>query len=133
MQDAQVYVCDVSVACVGTWEVPAKPNRNPRWKAETWARKENDWSNQRLEAYDKWDNLKEERLRVIRNIVGNYQAEILKNVDSGDAEALTLPDSFTLRLRIPVKGLRDLLLNYPISSRSWNQTTSRRHNKPLAN
>lgn len=113
MQDAQIYVCDVSVACVGTWEVPSKPKRNPRWKPETWAKKENDWSNKRLEAYDKWDELKDERLRVIRNIVGHYQAEILRNVDNGDADALALPDSFTLRLKISVKGLRDLVLNYP--------------------
>lgn len=113
MQDAQIYVCDVSVACVGTWEVPPKPNRNPRWKAETWARKENEWSNKRLDAYDKWDALKDERLDVIRNIIGHYQAAILKNVDNGDADAITLPDSFTLRIRISVKGLKDLILNYP--------------------
>ncbi len=35
------------------------------------------------------------------------------DVDDIHAEALTLPDSFTLRLRISGKGLRDLVLNYP--------------------
>lgn len=113
MQDAQTYICDVSVACVGTGEVPRKPNRNPRWKAETWAKKENEWSSKRLEAYDKWDELKEDRLGVIRNIIGHYQAEILLNLDNGDADALALPDSFTLRLKMSAKGLRDLVLNYP--------------------
>ncbi|HUY31869.1 MAG TPA: S8 family peptidase [Pirellulales bacterium] len=113
MQDAALYVCDVSVACVGTWEVPTKPKRNPRWKAETWARKENDWSNKRIEAYDKWDNLKDERLRIIRSIIDYYHADILQNVDNADAATLTLPDSFTLRLKISAKGLRDLVLNYP--------------------
>lgn len=113
MQDAQIYICDVSVACVGTWEVPAKPNRNPRWKPETWARKENEWSNKRLEAYDKWEELKDERLDVIRNIISHYQAEILKNVDNGDSDAIILPGSFTLRIQISVRGLKDLILNYP--------------------
>ena len=42
MQDDQIYVCDVSIACVGTWEVPAKPGRDPRWKPQTWARRENE-------------------------------------------------------------------------------------------
>lgn len=113
MQDASEYVCDVSVACVGTWEVPHKPKRNPRWKDETWAKKENDWSNKRLDAYDKWDQVKDDRLRVIRSIIAHYHAEILQNVDNADADPLTLPDSFTLRLRITAKGLRDLVLNYP--------------------
>ena len=35
------------------------------------------------------------------------------NVDDGDAEALTLPDSFTLRIQISGMGLRDLALSYP--------------------
>ncbi len=113
MQDSSLYVCDISVGCVGTWEVPNKPNRNPRWKDETWAKKENDWSNKRIEAYDQWDQVKEDRLRVIRSILTHYQAEILQNSDKATADALTLPDSFTLRLRITAKGLRDLVLNYP--------------------
>ena len=107
------YVCDVSVTCIGNWEIPNKPSRNPRWKDETWARKENEWSNQRLEAYEKWDEIKEHRLGVDRNIIGHYGAAILKNVDNVDADALTLPDSFTLRLKISGKGLRDLVLSYP--------------------
>jgi hypothetical protein len=113
MQDTASYVCDVSVACIGNWEVPAKPKRDRRWKDETWARKENDWSNRRLEAYDRWERLKEERLLVIRRIIDYYQAEILQDVDNHDAAALSLPDSFTLRIKISAKGLRDLVLNYP--------------------
>ena len=111
--DDSLNICDVSVACVGTWEISNKPKRNPRWKDETWARKENEWSNSRLEAYDKWDALKDERLQSIRGIIDHYQGEVLMDVDDVDAEALTLPDSFTLRLRISGKGLKDLVLSYP--------------------
>ena len=109
--DDSLYIYDVSIACVGTWEVPNKPKRNPLWKDETWARKENDWSNKRLEAYDKWDTLKDDRLKVIRGIIKEYDAVIL--MDAQDAEIVSLPDSFTLRLKIRGKGIKDLVLNYP--------------------
>ena len=71
--------------------------------------------NKRLEAYEKWEQLKDDRLRIIRNIIAHYPAEILQNIDNTDADsdALSLPDSFTLRLKISGKGLRDLVLNYP--------------------
>lgn len=111
--DDSRYICDVSVTCVGDWEVRNKPKRDPRWKDETWARRENQWSNERLEAYEKWDALRDRRLEAIREIIDHYQAEILMNVDNADTEALTLPDSFTLRLKISGKGLKDLVLSYP--------------------
>ena len=111
--DDSRYICDVSITCVGDWEVPNKPKRNPRWKDETWARRENEWSNQRLDAYEKWDALKDQRLDAIRGIIDHYQANILMDVDNVDAEALTLPDSFTLRIEISGKGLKDLVLSYP--------------------
>lgn len=111
--DDDLFVCDVSITCVGTWEIPNKPSRNPRWKDETWARKENEWSTKRLEAYEKWDLIKDERLDAIRRIINHYRAEILQDIDNVDAEALTLPDSFTLRLKISGQGLKDLVLSYP--------------------
>ena len=111
--DDAPYICDVSVTCIGNWDIPPKPSQNPRWKPETWARKENEWSNQRLEAYDKWEALKEQRLDAVRDIISHYQGEILLNIDNADADALSLPDSFTLRLKMPGNGLKDLVLSYP--------------------
>ncbi|HZZ81338.1 MAG TPA: S8 family serine peptidase, partial [Gemmataceae bacterium] len=113
IQDDSQYICDVSVTCIGDWEIPNKPSRNPRWKPETWARKENEWSNKRIEAYDKWDQLKDQRLDAMRDIIEHYEGEILLNVDNVDAESLSLPDSFTLRLRLSGKGLKDIVLSYP--------------------
>ena len=110
--DDSPYVCDVSVTCVGNWDVPPKPSQNPRWKPETWARKENEWSNRRLDAYDKWEELKDQRLDAVREIIRHYEGEILLNIDNVDSEALSLPDSFTLRLKISGKGLKDLVLSY---------------------
>ena len=113
LADEREYVCDLSVACTGDWEVPNKPRRNPRWKPETWARKENEWSQKRLEAYEKWDALKDERFAALKSIIDHYEGEILQDVDDGDPEGVSLPDSFTLRLRIRGQGLRDIVLSYP--------------------
>ncbi|RUL81409.1 S8 family peptidase [Tautonia sociabilis] len=111
--DDAPYLCDIGIACVGTWEVPRKPSRNPRWKAETWARKEFEWSQARNDAYQKWDQLKDERMAAVENIVRHYGGQILLDVQDAPVDAPSLPDSFTLRIRLPGRGLKDLVLNFP--------------------
>src|SRR5262249_51644903 len=113
IQDDTLYVCDISIACTGTWEVPKKPSRNPRWKADTWARREHDWSQRRLEAYEKWDQLRDERFAAVRSIVDHYNAEILLDIDNQPVDAPSLPDSFTLRIKLSGKALKDLVINFP--------------------
>lgn len=112
LADDQLYICDVSISCAGTWQVPKKPKRGRRTD-EKWARKEEEWSHARTEAYDQWDQLKEVRLTAVREIIAHYHGEILLNVDDAAVDAPTLPDSFTLRLKLPGRGLKDLVLNYP--------------------
>jgi hypothetical protein len=109
--DDSVYIVEVGVACVGTWQIPNKPKRG-RLKQQTWARKEAEWSHARDDAYDKWDALRDERMNAVGAIISHYDAEILGNFDDYKAEAPTLPDSFTLRLKLPGKSLKDLILNF---------------------
>ena len=90
IQDDTQYICDVSISCTGTWEVPKKPSKNPRWKAETWARKEQDWSQRRVDAYEKWEQLKDQRFDEVNNIITHYGAEILLNIDGMTADAASL-------------------------------------------
>jgi hypothetical protein len=112
LADDQPYICDVSISCSGTWQIPKRPKRG-RLTDEKWARKEAEWSQARNDAYDHWDQLKEERLDAVRDIIAHYEGEILLNIDDATVDAPTLPDSFTLRLKLPGKGLKDLVLNYP--------------------
>jgi hypothetical protein len=112
LDDEQPYVCDVSISCSGTWQIPKKPKRG-RLTDEKWARKEAEWSQARNDAYDQWDQLKAERLHAVRDIISHYEGETLLNIDDAAVDAPTLPDSFTLRLKLPGKGLKDLVLNYP--------------------
>ena len=111
MDDAE-YVVDVSIACTGDWQIRNRPKRDPRWKPETWARKENEWSNERLTAYERWDSLKDTRLDDVNAMLAAYNVQVLNNWDNSDAKTVQLPDSFTLRIRTSGQGLRDFVLNY---------------------
>lgn len=110
--DNQLYTIDVGVACTGTQEIPAYPKKGKRESDGDWARKERDWSQARSDAYTAWDNLKVARETEIEQFMQFYNADILHLVDGAAFDAAVLPDSFTVRVRITGKGLRDFILNY---------------------
>jgi hypothetical protein len=112
IDDDQVYIVDVGVACTGTQEIPALPKKGKRDTDADWARKERDWSQARSDAYNAWDNIKVARETEIEHFVQFYEAEILHLIDGAAFDAAVLPDSFTVRLRIVGKGLKDFILNY---------------------
>jgi hypothetical protein len=103
------YIVDVSISCQGNWILPKKPKRG-RMTDKTWAKKELEWSQKRIDAYDQWDELKDERMKVVREFTDFYKGSIDRdsapNTDSP-------PDYFELRLRLPARGLKDLILNHP--------------------
>jgi len=112
INDSQFYIVDIGVACTGTQEIPVYPNKGKRDTDADWARKERDWSQARSDAYNAWDDIKSARETEIEQFVEFYQAEILHLVDGAAFDAAVLPDSFTVRLRIVGKGLKDFILNY---------------------
>ena len=109
----QLYIVDIGIACSGSREIPSRPIRGKRVTDAQWAMKEYEWSEKRASAYTEWDDIKIERETSIQYFAEFYQAEILHLVDSADFEAGVLPDSFTVRLKISGKGLKDFVLNYP--------------------
>ena len=112
IRDQQTYIVDIGIACTGTQEIRSYPNRGKRDTDATWARKEQEWSQARADAYNAWDNLKVAREAEIEEFARFYQAEILHLIDGAPFDAAVLPDSFTIRLRIVGKGLKDFILNY---------------------
>ena len=113
IDESQLYVVDVGIGCAGTLEIPPRPVRGKRATDAQWAAKEYEWSERRASAYSEWDDIKREREASIQRFTEFYQAEILHMVDRADFEAGVLPDSFTVRLKISGKGLKDFVLNYP--------------------
>lgn len=113
IDDDQLYIVDIGIACAGTQEIPTRPRRGKRATDAVWASKESDWSQARAKAYNEWEDIKIERETAIQRFAYFYRAEILHLVDGSDFDAGVLPDSFTVRLKISGKGLRDFVLNYP--------------------
>jgi hypothetical protein len=113
INDEQLYIIDIVVGCTGSQEIPALPKRGKRDSDADWARKERDWSQARADAYNAWDDIKVARETEIEQFVQFYAGEILHLIDGAAFDAAVLPDSFTIRLRIVGKGLRDFVLNYP--------------------
>jgi hypothetical protein len=110
--DEAEYIVDVGIACTGVIEIPAKPRRGKRDSDAEWARKERDWSQSRSDAYNTWDELKSVREEEITRFVRSYNGQILHLIDGAAFDGAVLPDSFTARLRIIGRGLRDFVLNY---------------------
>ncbi|ARK40571.1 protease [Burkholderia pseudomallei] len=113
IDDDQLYIVDIGIACAGTQEIPPRPTRGKRATDAQWAAKEFEWSEKRTSAYNEWDDIKFEREASIQKFTEFYHAEILHLIDSADFDAGVLPDSFTVRLKISGKGLKDFVLNYP--------------------
>jgi hypothetical protein len=110
--DDQTFIVDVGVACAGAQEIPSQPTRGKRDTDASWAAKELEWARARNDAYDAWEALKIERENQIEGFRAFYQGEILHNIDGAPFDSGVLPDSFTVRLRIVGKGLKDFVLNY---------------------
>jgi hypothetical protein len=113
INDNQIYTVDIGIACTGVLDIPDKPNR---WKKETdagWAARQNVWSQQRIAAYDAWDGIKSERESQITSFVASYNGQILNIIDGSDFAAGILADSFSVRLKVSGKCLKDFVLNYP--------------------
>jgi hypothetical protein len=111
--DDDPYIVDIGIACAGTLTIPKRPKRGKRTKDAEWAEQEFIWSEQRAAAYSEWEDLQIERETAMARFITFYQGEMLHLVDGADFDAGVLPDSFTARIRISGKGLKDIVLNYP--------------------
>ncbi|MDB5390875.1 MAG: protease, partial [Planctomycetaceae bacterium] len=122
--DDTIYIVDVGIACTGTVEIPeppAKVDRSLRESDASWAarlavysKEFADWAKAKTEAYVAWDDIKAEREdRVHYFVVESYKGKIHSIIDKMVVEAVKLPDSFTVRIEVNGKGLRDFALNYP--------------------
>ena len=111
IEDNSVYLIDIGVSCCGNIELPDQPQRDKEETDEHYAQKELRWKERFFTAYMAWDDLKDERIGIIEHLVAEYNGEIDSFVDESSS-FVRLPDSFSTRIRITGKCLRDLVLNF---------------------
>jgi hypothetical protein len=114
IQDEQIYTVDVGISCLGD---ESKLKNHP--KVENYQNDAgydkaiNKWIDNRDLSYQQWDELKSLREDEFDRFVNEYQGEVLDIIDGETSVHSELPDSFSCRIKISGKGLKDLVLNFP--------------------
>lgn len=114
IRDEQIYTVDVGIACIGTKsQLPNFPKRNDGESDEKYTNRINTWINKRDLTYREWDVLKSTREDELTDFVNSYQGGVINIIDGSIPIAAELSDSFSCRIQISGKGLKDLVLNFP--------------------
>ena len=114
VKDDQIYTVDVGIACLGiTPKLPNSPKRETNESDEHFEKRVNRWIDKRDFTYENWDDIKSERENEFTEFIQNYKGEILNIVDGSIPQSAKLPDSFSCRIQISGKGLKDLVFNFP--------------------
>ncbi|MEL6592668.1 MAG: S8 family serine peptidase, partial [Bacteroidota bacterium] len=113
--DDHSYILDVSIACVGlTQNFPNFPPKKEDEEPETYANRVARWTDKRNQTIEEWDQLQLNREDDFENFVRGLGGHCLLLGDRDDRSHLALlPDSFSGRIEISGKGLKDLAANYP--------------------
>jgi hypothetical protein len=114
VKDEQTYTVDVGFACIGTkTQLSDCPVKKEDETIDSFHKKLNKWIEKRDLTYQEWDELKSTRENEVTRLVDDYQGEILSIVDGETSKFVELPDSFSCRIQISGKGLKDLAINFP--------------------
>jgi Subtilase family len=112
--DDHIYIVDISIACVGlNSKFSQYPSKKKGEDPEKYAKKLAKWSDKCQQTKEEWDRLQLERESDFENFVGELGGTFLLLGDYDDRSHLALlPDSFSSRIEISGKGLKDLVINY---------------------
>lgn len=114
IQDDENFVIDVGIACLGMSHIPEHPKKKDYATEERYDRAVARWQEKREKAYTEWDDTSYERYETLVSFIEGYTGEMISSLIEGHHDSRSqLPDSFTCRVRISGKGLRDIVLNFP--------------------
>ena len=118
IEDDTFYYFDVSISCSGNiFELEREPVISDYQDTEQFNANHDKWEKNYYEAYQKWDDLCYERQTEFETFIGNYGGTVEIGYLQDQGNFVRFPDSFSTRIRIPGKCLKDLLYNYsPIFS-----------------
>jgi hypothetical protein len=116
VKDGQIYTVDVGIACVGIKsKLPNCPKRETNESDEHFEKRVNRWIEKRQLTDQEWEAIAWERQDEFEFFIQAYQGSIIKGFqdEGGIIGTARLPDSFSCRLQISGKGLKDLVFNFP--------------------
>ncbi|MBD3560784.1 S8 family peptidase, partial [Planktothrix sp. FACHB-1355] len=116
ISDHQEYIVDVGISCINIKEQYSRCPKRESFKNDAEFQKRiNNWLDKHNLTYEEWDDLYSEREAKFIKFIQEplYRGEILRSVQSDEVGISRLPDSFSCRIRILGKGLKDLVLNFP--------------------
>lgn len=107
------YIVDVGIECLGTIIMSTPVERKDNENENSFNRRLNTYMNKVDQAYIAWDELRMDRENSIEDFVYGYNGEILSYIDGENLGYSHLPDSFTARIKVKGKCVRDLAYNFP--------------------
>lgn len=114
LSDGQEYVVDVGISCIDIREQYSRcPKRKISETDEKYQQRVERWLSKHNLTQSEWDDLFFERSDQLENFVKQYDGGILSMIEGDEIGVSRLPDSFSCRVRISGKGLKDLVLNFP--------------------
>ena len=116
VKDDQIYTLDVVVSCVGIKsQLPDPPNKQPNEDLDSFINRVNNWINNRQLTDQEWEEIAWERQDEFEFFIHAYQGSIIKGFqeEGGIIGTDRLPDSFSCRIQISGKGLKDLVFKFP--------------------
>jgi hypothetical protein len=109
----EIYTVDVSIACVGmNSKFSDFPEEEEGGNPERFALRVARWLDKRDQRMQDWGELQDEREEDFRDFVSACGGIVPQSASYEDRAHL-LPDSFSCRVEISGKGLKDIALNYP--------------------
>ena len=114
--DHQEYIVDVGISCINIQEQYSRcPKRERFHNDDKYLKSINKWLDKHNLTSEEWDDLYWVREQQFQKFIQDplYRGKILKSSPGNEMGISRLPDSFSCRIRILGKGLKDLVLNFP--------------------
>lgn len=112
IRDNEIYTVDIGIECLGSFVIPDPVEQNDGESEERFQVRLSRWERKVQELYIQLDELKIEREVQLETFINAYGGNIISIFEEGDA-VTSLSDSFTARVEINGKGLKDISLNFP--------------------
>ncbi|WML51711.1 S8 family peptidase [Neobacillus sp. PS3-12] len=115
IKDDYKYDVDVSISCSGNifnLEQPPQKEEGMNEQEYKASVRYRNWERKYYQAYDEWDQLKFEREHQFESFIHHYNGKFIGSYVDNDPIFLELCDSFSVRVNVNGKCLKDLVYNF---------------------